>query len=63
MGANSGVVEFLARFADFYFVSFWGGDEPVVRNPSLVIPKHDAKVTPAIRNRSMYSGAIPKLRH
>ena len=60
MGANSGVVDFLARFADFYFVSFWGGDEPVVRNPSLVIPKHDAKVTPAIRNRSMYSGAIPE---
>ena len=59
MGVNNGAVEFLRRFADFYFVSFWGGDEPVARNPSLAIPKHDARVVPAIRNRSMYSGSVP----
>ena len=59
MGVNNGAVEFLQRFADFFFVSFWGGDEPVTRNPALVIPRHDARVTPAIRNRSMYSGSVP----
>ena len=59
MGVNNGAVEFLQRFADFFFVSFWGGDEPVTRNPALAIPRHDARVTPAIRNRSMYSGSVP----
>ena len=59
MGVNNGAVEFLRRFADFYFVSFWGGDEPVAVNPSLSIPPHDARVSPAIRWRSMYSGSVP----
>ena len=59
MGVNNGAIEFLQRFADFYFVSFWGDDEPVVSNPALVIPPHDMRVAPAIRNRSMYSGFVP----
>ena len=52
--SSYGVCEFLERFADFYFVSLNGDDDPIVSNPAMAIPKCDFSLTPAIYVRSIY---------
>ena len=56
--ASYGVSEFLERFADFYFVSLNGDDDPVVRNPAMEIPVCDFRKAPAVCFRHLYDGYV-----
>ena len=57
MGVNNGAMEFLERYADYWYVSFWGDDNPAVVNENLTIPFFDFTFRPAIRCREVYSGS------
>ena len=55
MGADNAVIEFLRRYADYWYVTVLG-DDPVVVNPLAAVPSGTFVWNPAIPFRDFFSG-------